>query len=69
MTTTITMNKMSSYEKQVIKEKSQKLACTRCRVCHEIIGDRKYVVFEERYFHVECLNQGSKPVSIWFKGC
>ncbi len=55
MTNTIAMNKMSSYEQQVMKEKRQKLARTRCRVCQEIIGDNKYVVFEERYFHVECI--------------
>jgi hypothetical protein len=61
MTTTITMNKMSSYEQQVMQEKRHKLARTRCRFCQEIIGDRKYVVFEERYFHVECLAQ-VKPI-------
>jgi hypothetical protein len=55
------MNKMSSYEQQVMQEKRQKLARTRCRFCQEAIGDRKYVVFEERYFHVECLVQ-VKPI-------
>jgi hypothetical protein len=37
MTTTITMNKMSSYEQQVMQEKRHKLARTRCRFCQEII--------------------------------
>ncbi|NLO22495.1 MAG: hypothetical protein GX119_10955 [Syntrophomonadaceae bacterium] len=62
MATTIARNKISSYEKQVMKEKSQELSYTRCRVCHEIIGNRKHVVFEERYFHIECLKQ-NRPVN------
>ncbi len=59
MTAIITMDKMSTYEKQIMKEKSQKLTCTQCKICHKIIGGKKHVVFEERYFHVDCLKQAT----------
>ncbi len=62
MTTMTIMNKTYNYEQQIMKEKRKKLACTECRICRKIIGDKEYVVFEERYFHAECLKQ-VKPVT------
>ncbi|CFX40002.1 Zinc finger, LIM-type [Syntrophomonas zehnderi OL-4] len=53
------MKTMTAFEKQLQIEKKNRIAKTHCKICKNLIGNKPYVVFEERYFHAICLN--SKP--------
>ncbi|HQE23984.1 MAG TPA: hypothetical protein PLM20_08795 [Syntrophomonadaceae bacterium] len=50
-------NTMTRYQKQVRAEMQRMIANTRCKICHEPIGQKDHVCFEERYFHTNCLRQ------------
>jgi len=50
-------NTMTRYQKQVHIEMQRRIANTCCKICHEPIGQKDYVCFEERYFHTACLKQ------------
>ncbi|HOQ10395.1 MAG TPA: hypothetical protein PLG09_09760 [Syntrophomonadaceae bacterium] len=50
---------MTQYEKQLYAEMQRKIANTRCKICHEPIGQKDHICFEERYFHTSCLRQSS----------
>lgn len=55
----MTSTYVTSYQKQVYAEMQRMIANTRCKICHEPIGQKDYVCFEERYFHTHCLRQSS----------
>ncbi|MGI6451977.1 MAG: hypothetical protein ACOX0E_00600 [Syntrophomonadaceae bacterium] len=53
------VSEKSYYEKQLLRKKKQIIANSRCRICGEPIGNKSYITFEERYFHVPCVKQNS----------
>ncbi|HZK43938.1 MAG TPA: hypothetical protein VFC73_06575 [Syntrophomonadaceae bacterium] len=48
---------MITYKERRQIEKKQEIAKTYCRMCREPIGDKPYMMFEERYFHAYCLRK------------
>lgn len=51
MTTAITYKELRQMEKK------RAIARTKCQICKQPIGDSKHVMFEERYFHLNCLRK------------
>lgn len=49
------MKTMTAFEKQLQIEKKNRIAKKRCKICKNLIENKPYVVFEERYFHSICL--------------
>lgn len=55
----MSMNTMTTFEKQRESEKKTVIAQTCCRICKKPIGNKPYIQFEERFFHVSCLKEDS----------
>lgn len=55
----MSMNAMTTFEKQRENEKRIVIAQACCRICKKPIGNKPYVQFEERFFHVSCLKEES----------
>ncbi len=54
------MKTMTAFEKQLKAEKKRRIAKMPCKICKGHIGNKPYIVFEERYFHVICLQGRSQ---------
>ncbi len=54
MTATITM---TAFEKHLQMEQKKVIAKAYCKICQKPIGDKPYLLFEERYFHLLCLSK------------
>lgn len=48
---------MTRYEKQCQNERKRSIAVSQCKICESTIGNKDYITFEERYFHVHCLKR------------
>lgn len=48
---------MTRYEKQCQNERNRNVAVSQCKICKSIIGNKDYITFEERFFHVQCLKR------------
>lgn len=54
MTAMITM---TAFEKHLQMEQKKVIAKAYCKICQKPIGDKPYLLFEERYFHLLCLSK------------
>jgi hypothetical protein len=54
---------VTTFEKQLLTERQDRIAKMRCKICNCVIGNKPYRVFEERYFHLVCLKNESKTTT------
>ncbi|NLJ72497.1 MAG: hypothetical protein GX333_05765 [Syntrophomonadaceae bacterium] len=51
------MTTMMTYKEQRQLERQKAIAKSYCKVCKQQIGEKPYILFEERYFHLYCLRK------------
>ncbi|HZJ85200.1 MAG TPA: hypothetical protein VFD02_06580 [Syntrophomonadaceae bacterium] len=51
------MTTMITYREQRQIEKERAIARAHCKICKREIGEKPYVIFEERHFHLVCLRK------------